>query len=483
MRRVSGWLVMLMLVLAWAPTTRADYEAGQRAWDAGEPAEALRLWQTAADAGDARAMLALARLYAQGLGAPQNYIEAHKWFNLAASRGEAAAPEERDALAAKMTPQQVALAQERAAAWQPGTSPAAPGTVDAPAAVPDVPAWAIREVQQLLVALGYEPGPADGVWDEGTARAYQSYLRDAGRSESDMLTPEVLGAMREAAGQRGEAVASAGAVPGQEPGSSVSADVGGLLESVEALLGLERSERRLIQMGLKREGFDPGSADGLFGRGTRRAIGRWQALRGEETTGYLDGESAKVLLASGREQESQEAARLRREQDAQERARREAVSRQPIGPKWAIVENQPCQMYNQALKPGDVFTVTWSGACLNGKASGNGRLVWQYNDANGIYEGWIRDGKFNGQGVMTFAVGSRYEGNYRDNEIHGHGIFTWGDGRRYKGQWRGGKPHGQGVMTFADGSRYEGQWRDGCFGERDGRWMNVMTSAEACGFK
>ena len=95
----------------------ADYETGQRAWDAGHLNEALAQWRVAADAGDRRAMLALGRLYVQGLGAPQDYLEAHKWFNLAASRGEAAAVKERDALAAKMTPQQVVAAQERAAAW------------------------------------------------------------------------------------------------------------------------------------------------------------------------------------------------------------------------------------------------------------------------------------------------------------------------------------------------------------------------------
>ena len=106
-------------------------------------------------------------------------------------------------------------------------------------------------------------------------------------------------------------------------------------ESVEAGLGLERSERRLIQLGLSAEGFDPGPADGLFGRGTRGAIGRWQASRGEEATGYLDVESAKLLLASGRQHNEQEAAhqaaaaaeQQRREQEARQRAQREAQER------------------------------------------------------------------------------------------------------------------------------------------------------------
>ncbi len=69
-------------------------------------------------------------------------------------------------------------------------------------------------------------------------------------------------------------------------------------QAVESSLGLERSERRLIQAGLASLGFDPGPTDGLFGRVTRGAIGRWQSSRSEEETGHLDAESAKFLLAT-----------------------------------------------------------------------------------------------------------------------------------------------------------------------------------------
>ena len=107
-------------------------------------------------------------------------------------------------------------------------------------------------------------------------------------------------------------------------------------ESVEAGLELSRKDRRVIQLGLAAEGFDPGPADGLFGRGTRGAIRQWQGSRGEEVTGHLDVESAKLLLASGRQHEQEaapraveEAERQRREQEARERARPEQeVARQ-----------------------------------------------------------------------------------------------------------------------------------------------------------
>ena len=41
------------------------------------------------------------------------------------------------------------------------------------------PASATRDVQELLEALGYAPGPLDGIWGERTAAAWRNYARDA----------------------------------------------------------------------------------------------------------------------------------------------------------------------------------------------------------------------------------------------------------------------------------------------------------------
>ena len=53
------------------------------------------------------------------------------------------------------------------------------------------------------------------------------------------------------------------------------------LSAVEVAPGLDRPTRRLIQQGLRNEGFDPGAPDGLFGPRTRAAIRAWQAARDE----------------------------------------------------------------------------------------------------------------------------------------------------------------------------------------------------------
>ena len=74
-------------------------------------------------------------------------------------------------------------------------------------------------------------------------------------------------------------------------------------------MGLGRSEHRLIQLGLLEGGFySENLADDLFGRNTREAIGRWQVSRDHVPTGYLDAESAQLLLEAGRGREAAMAA-------------------------------------------------------------------------------------------------------------------------------------------------------------------------------
>ena len=201
MRQGILGMVLVASALGGVVTAQADYADGQRAWDAGRHSEALHEWQAAANVGDAKAMLALGRLYEQGLGVPQNYVQAHMWFTLAASRFEAEAVKERDALAVRMAPEQVAEAQKQAAAWQ--LEPAkAPATSAARGSAGPPPPKAIREAQQLLAVLGYEPD-SDGQWGERTVQAYQAFVRDANLPKTDTLTPSALKTMRAMARQAG----------------------------------------------------------------------------------------------------------------------------------------------------------------------------------------------------------------------------------------------------------------------------------------
>lgn len=71
--------------------------------------------RTAAEAGDAVSMLNLGMVYAHGKGADVDYIEAYKWFTLAAQRGVING---RKGIRSKMTKAQVAEAEKRAAKWK-----------------------------------------------------------------------------------------------------------------------------------------------------------------------------------------------------------------------------------------------------------------------------------------------------------------------------------------------------------------------------
>lgn len=50
---------------------------------------------------------------------PQDYVQAHKWYNLGATAGDKEAITNRDIVAGKMTPAQIAEAQKLASAWKP----------------------------------------------------------------------------------------------------------------------------------------------------------------------------------------------------------------------------------------------------------------------------------------------------------------------------------------------------------------------------
>jgi len=82
-------------------------------WDTIENTMANSLPQSAS----ADDMLAMGLKYCFGRGVAQNYVEAHKWFNLAALRGSDNAKSYRCELAREMSAQQIAEAQRQARAW------------------------------------------------------------------------------------------------------------------------------------------------------------------------------------------------------------------------------------------------------------------------------------------------------------------------------------------------------------------------------
>jgi uncharacterized protein len=136
---------------AWADTVAnglraydaGDYAAAARIWGAlaedGDPmaqlglaglyrqgldvprdlAEAARLYRAAAEQGIEDAQFNLGRLYAEGVGVPRDLVKAYLWFGLAAAHGRRGAEEWRHEVAAELTPEQLAEAERRIAAFHP----------------------------------------------------------------------------------------------------------------------------------------------------------------------------------------------------------------------------------------------------------------------------------------------------------------------------------------------------------------------------
>jgi TPR repeat protein len=86
--------------------------------------EAAHWYRLAADQGLAGAQFNLGMMYAEGTGVSQDYVQAHMWLNQAASQFPALGKgqrnttvDARDVVASKMTPAQIAEAQELALEW------------------------------------------------------------------------------------------------------------------------------------------------------------------------------------------------------------------------------------------------------------------------------------------------------------------------------------------------------------------------------
>ena len=88
-------------------------------------AEAVKWYRLAADQGDAQAQYNLGLVYANGEAGQSDSISAYVWFNLATARLAASDPRRRvavssrDAVASKMTPDQITEAQKRSREWKP----------------------------------------------------------------------------------------------------------------------------------------------------------------------------------------------------------------------------------------------------------------------------------------------------------------------------------------------------------------------------
>jgi TPR repeat protein len=98
---------------------RAQYEAGERYHDGlGVPqnyAEAFRWFVQAAAQGHAKAQSNVGMMYFVGRGVLRDYVQAYKWISLAAAQGEESAIQARAKALKRMAPEEIAEGERQAA--------------------------------------------------------------------------------------------------------------------------------------------------------------------------------------------------------------------------------------------------------------------------------------------------------------------------------------------------------------------------------
>jgi peptidoglycan hydrolase-like protein with peptidoglycan-binding domain len=300
-RRLAAAALLAVLALGAGPAM-ADYYDGLSAFEARDYANAWAQLGPLAESGDPRAQLLVGRMYKDGQGVLQDYVQAHKWLNLAAAAGQPQAGALRDQVVPLMTPQQIAEAQRLAAEWRPQVTVASPpppssvaGTSSesgygglAPSAGGYLTPGEVRELQQALRERAYYASGVDGIVGPATTAAIRHYQADAGLIVDGQPTLELLEhiryarpAVRNAAGRVVTSTASTTA-RAKQPLDHVT----GAVPDVSYAFIVS------VQEELKKHGFNPGPVDGLHGPRTRRAVERYQARAGLP----VDGEITLELL-------------------------------------------------------------------------------------------------------------------------------------------------------------------------------------------
>lgn len=126
-----------------------------------DPPEAARWFNKAADQGDRSAMFFLGTMYAKGQGVPKDYSTALGWFQMASAKGFPVPPE-------YLTMDGIATLDRE---YQSAQIPTEKSVVPSRAAT-------VRNVQDGLTQLGYQPGPVDGMMGKKTANAIKAFQQD-----------------------------------------------------------------------------------------------------------------------------------------------------------------------------------------------------------------------------------------------------------------------------------------------------------------
>ncbi len=115
----SVFLLFSLPLVCAVPAVAGPIEDAVQAYSHAEYAAALRLARPLAEAGNADAQYILGMAYLDGNGLAQDLVESYKWFELVVRSGDEDAVLDRDDVAKKLKPDQLAAAKKRADEWKP----------------------------------------------------------------------------------------------------------------------------------------------------------------------------------------------------------------------------------------------------------------------------------------------------------------------------------------------------------------------------
>lgn len=124
---------------------------------------------------------------------------------------------------------------------------------------------AVVDLQNRLRAAGFNPGPSDGIFGNGTLAAVKAFQRSRGLSADGVVGPNTWGKLNTSAPSSGGSTGSGPTLRRGARGSAVTA----------------------LQNRLNQLGFNCGAADGDFGAKTDAAVKAFQRSRGLSADGVV----------------------------------------------------------------------------------------------------------------------------------------------------------------------------------------------------
>lgn len=301
---------------------------------------------------------------------------------------------------------------------EPGA--AAGERAERPAGADDAPEEALTREERVLVqrglaALGYRPGPADGMFGPRSRSAIREWQKAKGIEATGTLTRE------EAA-----ALAAAGA-----PGQAASPDPAG--ES-------RRSQNRVLhfpEAGPKCEGMPEGSSC-------------WRALAGKPGCSVFEDSyspGATVAWSGGCDGDTAHG------QGTLSYGFSDGDSAELTG---ELVSGKASGHWVERYSWADTV---WQGPYVDGEK--HGRWIGRTPDGD-VFEGPYVNGERHGHWVYDSPDWTHEQGPYVDGRKHGHWIERWSDGSSVsEGAYVDGKRHGRWIERWRDGDVEERRYVHG----------------------